>query len=655
MKVIAWDTETFLIQPGLAVPEMVCLSSAERVNGQIDTGLHDAYVGSELACQWIEDDDVKLVGHNLPYDLAVVVRQRPDILPAVFRKFERGLFCDTMTQQQLLDIATGENKFYQDEDGEPKRTAYSLAALSYRIMKKWLKKEDTWRLRYGELKNVPIADWPDDARKYAIDDSITTLELFEAQEKIAGIPDEVSEVPDLARQMRAQWALHLMSVWGVRTDGDAVRSLKEDLTRDLAAHMEVLRKTDLIKQVKKKGEIHDQRDMKAIRARVERAFVAQGIAVPMTEPSKKFPEGQIATDKNAMNDSGDPDLKRLTEAGAIEKLLSTYIPALEGGTRVPVNAFFNVLVESGRTSCRGPNWQNPPRKGGVRECVVPRKGFVFISADYPTLEMRTLAQVQLDLLGESRMAEVLRTGKDLHIVLAAQLLGISVEEAEARAKKGDVEVEEQRQLAKIGNFGMPGGLSAKTFVAYAAGFGFEIPLEKAEEVHAAFFGAWPEMRAYFRHIEDLADAGVMVQARSGRVRGGISYCAAANSYFQGLAADGAKEAVWNVAKECYTVPESPLFGTRPIIFLHDEIFAETPWDPAQPEKASAAAFRLAKVMEDSMSKWIPDIPISVEPVMTRRWYKGAKPVEKDKILVPCKPFHSVGADGKKKLTWVADL
>jgi DNA polymerase-1 len=275
---------------------------------------------------------------------------------------------------------------------------------------------------------------------------------------------------------------------------------------------------------------------------------------------------------------------------------------------------------------------------------------VFISADASTIEMRTLAQGNIWLQGYSRMAEVLREGKDLHVALAAQLLGLTYEETKARIKAGDNEAEDARQLAKVANFGYPGGCSPATFMNYAEGFGHKVTLEKAKESHARFFDTWTEMRGYFDHVRQVSDLGTLVQLKSGRVRGGVSYCSAANSYFQGLAADACKAALWEVSKECYTAKDSPLYGTRPVIFMHDEIIAETSFDPANLRKSHDAAMRLSYVMRTAMEKWIPDIPIICEPVMTRRLYKGAKPVFRNGLLVPCKPRK----EGKRTL-WESDL
>jgi DNA polymerase I-like protein with 3'-5' exonuclease and polymerase domains len=71
----------------------------------------------------------------------------------------------------------------------------------------------------------------------------------------------------------------------------------------------------------------------------------------------------------------------------------------------------------------------------VRECFVPRRGYVFAQADYGILELRALAQVLLAMFGKSAMAEALQAGRELHLEMAARLLSIPYEEAVARKKQ----------------------------------------------------------------------------------------------------------------------------------------------------------------------------------------------------------------------------
>ncbi len=693
MRYVFWDSETHLIKRGLIAPKMVCLTFAEQVEQDLlgeperVTREHQALVPSALcearedvstttgqsrgtfvqgimlradAITWLRaqllDPGVTIVGHNVWFDLGVAVVADSSLLPLIFAKLEAGLVHDTQVRQQLIDIATGEMKFFLDEDGDPQATKYDLAAIARRLLNKHVSKKDSWRLKYALLDGVPLSEWPAEALFYAINDAVTTGQIHAKQDEIAGGP-----IPNSIEQHRAAWALHLMSMWGVRTDGPAVEKLKEELTRDFSAMMTELRPSGLLKIIPArlvtrgalKGTTTAEKvtkNMAAIKDRVTecytKAIKPDGTPgeVPLSESGKN-----VSTNKKTLTESGDTQLKKLAEAGAIGKLLNTYVPVLESGTQWPICPRYNVLVETGRTSCSNPNIQNPPRAGGVRNCFVPRDGWVYAFSDYDTLELRALAQVCLDILGQSKMADALRAGQDLHLSLAAEMAGLSYERAKELYDSGDNKMIEDRQFCKIPNFGLPGGLGADTFVAFAEGYGAKINRDQAVETIAAWRKRWTEMEAYFAWVNSLTDTAV-TQIRSGRVRGGAGYCAIANGFFQGLAADGAKEALWLVAKECYLDQSSPLFGCRPCFFLHDEIGIEIPRRWIGASQASTATKRLSEVMIEAMKKWIPDIPIFCSPYMVRRWYKGAKAAKVNENIVPCKPSKQDG-----KTTWIPDL
>ena len=118
--------------------------------------------------------------------------------------------------------------------------------------------------------------------------------------------------------------------------------------------------------------------------------------------------------------------------------------------------------------------------------------------------------------------------------------------------------------------------------------------------------------------------------RTGFVRGGVGYCDGANHFFQHLTAMGMKRALCRVTRECYDPTlRSPLFGCRVVACIHDELLLEAP-----EEVSSLAARRLSAVMVEEMKVFLPDVPVSAESALMRRWRKAAEPVEKDGRLIP---------------------
>lgn len=657
---IAWDLETHLIKPGMTAPRMVCLSMEDRQGNRKLFGRDE---GLDVAERLIKEEFT--VGHWIFFDLGVMAEERPHLLPHIFSALDRGKIHDTKIRQMMIDNCRGNLKFIWDEEKlEYKKQNYHL----YRLVQRHLgydiqhKKEgeDIWRLCYNELDGIPIEKWPKEARDYPLDDATEARGVWLSQERKDVAPDEI---PGLVSQMQAAWALNLMGTWGMRTDPLAVVSYKRELRAEFHEHVKVCQEYGLRRSGDtKKGRA---RNMKAIRAVIEKWYGDNNRRMRLT------PKGHIATDREQLTNTDHPGLFAVAESVRTEKLLTTYVAALERGTEVPLNPNYNPIIETFRTSCSGGmkindipvgmNVQNLPRKGKVRQCIIPRPGWVFVFCDYDTLEMLTLAQVCLDLFGYSDIANLANEawkngGKlpDFHLAMAAEMLGISYREAHDRYKAGDSVVKMARQGCKIGNYGLAGGMGWRTLIQYAKSFGFdgrENPMltpDQAKKLYGGFRRKWSEMPDYFNYCGFLCfdgNAEHVVFERSGLVRGDVRYTAVCNGFFQHLAAMGAKKAVYDVVKECYCDAGSPLFGCRPWLFAHDEIGMEIPYEAIGPRKAHEAAMRLQEVMVKAMEYWCPDVPIAATVVMARRWYKGVDPVYENSILIPGKP------EGKK---WVSD-
>ena len=139
-----------------------------------------------------------------------------------------------------------------------------------------------------------------------------------------------------------------------------------------------------------------------------------------------------------------------------------------------------------------------------------------------------------------------------------------------------------------------------------------------------------------RDIDDKGDqVGDIEQFVSGRIRGRARYTAMANSAFQGLAADGAKAAVYALAKACY-LRGGALHGSRSVAFIHDEVLM------LHPEATASERAKLqAEIMCAEMQAVVPDVKITASPALMRRWYKGADAVYDSKNnLIPWEPKES---------------
>ena len=96
---------------------------------------------------------------------------------------------------------------------------------------------------------------------------------------------------------------------------------------------------------------------------------------------------------------------------------------------------------------------------------------------------------------------------------------------------------------------------------------------------------------------------------TGRLRAAATYCARHNTIFQGLAADGAKLAMWKLCRN----------GFRIVNFIHDEFLVEVPEQGDYTE----AAETIKRLMIEGMREVVPNVRIDVEYTVSHRWNKKA--------------------------------
>lgn len=694
---IGFDTETHLIRPGLLTPPIVCVSwahNAKDLDGEPITRegfLRHTARGDGALTMWsgllrhdqslplveelLDTEEVILVGAHIAYDMGVVAAKWPHLLRKIFDAYDAGRIRDVLIRQKLLDIAAGCYRGYFDERGQWTQFNYSLDDLSRRFFDTALDKgEDSWRLRYAELENVPLANWPERALTYPCDDTVTPLLVHAEQETCRFAPDDPQTclergwLVDQERQCAAAWSLHLQSVYGVRTNRTRVERLVAQTTATLDRLRAALVEGGLVRvQIGVRSKkVKITRDTKAAKARIEAVMSAQG------RPLKLTAKRQTSLDEDACDQSGDKLLSYYAQYTSLSTILTKDVPVLMAGTRVPIQPSYEVLLETGRTSASGDakgdgtvgypiqvirrameprcplcEFKNGASATkckkcdtpmvpvtGIRECFAPRYGWLYADADYDGVELKGFSQVCINTVGFSRMGERLNAGMDVHLDVAAQLLSITYEYAK-EALKGDhglewqKKIKDARQLAKALNFGLPGGLSAAGrdghggFREYArASFGLNLTQERCVELKDQWFATWPEASEYFRwvrnQLDPMSNKAHLVQFYSGRHRGEVTFTEAANGNFQALAADAAKAALYAVAKACYIETESPLYGSRPVMFIHDQIICEVPTPVAH-----EAATELGRLMCLHGSKFMPDVPLTTTPCLSTCFSKDA--------------------------------
>lgn len=710
-NLIAFDTETFLIEPGLLTPPGVCGSFATATEQWLE--LFDPSVISLEGCL---KPGTTIAGAWIAYDFGVVCAARPDLIPAIFEKYDRGEVFDVAIAHALHDVAIGMlNKDPANGgpqrapgvDGKPgKVSRYGLDAMTWILLGRAnAKANDEYRKRYRELHGLPLEQWPENAIQYPKDDARNTYDCAAELIKRGGFAHQNIKGrawTHQTHQARAGWAMHLASIWGLRTDSVAVEALIEKVEGERKVAIEKFTATGLIKpdgkdngpeikrrvvaaysgvplaQLPKCGEcagtckvttrVISEKTGKELKPKVTncKRCGTTGVVIPDSVPRT---EGfGIGTGRDVLDESGDEMLEEFAEAGTYDKIRETYAPWLREGVHRPINVRSNVVLETGRASFEG-LIQTMPRKGGVRECFVPRPGFYYCSVDYNAQEFVTLGWLAKEILGYSKIVDALNAGKDPHVMLASNMRGMDYETLKALVKAKDPAAVGLRQAAKPGNFGFGGLMGAAKFVftqrkakpfkdaqgnehgSMCRVVGIEASsgvrcgtvkisewkrrpcppvclacTEFSEELRNGWYTTWEEMKPYHKWVSQLDGIqeghAVLESVGTGWVRGELNAMAAANHGFQHIAAMMSKHAAYQSSRECYAVPSSPLYGSRLVLFAHDELIAEVPIS-----QAHEAGWRLSQIMLEAGALFCPGVKMGAEPALMERLYKAAEKVE----------------------------
>ncbi|HKO16472.1 MAG TPA: DNA polymerase I [Gemmatimonadaceae bacterium] len=272
-------------------------------------------------------------------------------------------------------------------------------------------------------------------------------------------------------------------------------------------------------------------------------------------------------------DEGHPLPALLMEYRELAKLESTYIDALPGYVNPRTGrvhtSFSQTVAATGRLSSSDPNLQNIPirRELGrdIRRGFVPRRGWLFLAADYSQIELRLLAHLSED----AAFVHAFQTGGDIHRQTAALIFDVPL----------DMVTAEMRGRAKTINFATiygqgPHALSRQLKITHAEARAFiDRYFERFQRVRqyldsmvefAREHGYVTTIFGRRRYIPELRDRNFNIRAFGERT--------AANSPIQGSAADLIKVAMIRIDAAL----RARGLSSRMLLQVHDELVFEAP-------------------------------------------------------------------------------
>lgn len=546
-EVIAADTETELIEYKGHIPRLVMTC---------------VYDGGDT-CYIVRNQNVleflslhhkhTLIFHNAPFDLNVLTKQTGF---KFWDMIESGKILDTMLLFQLVAIATR---------GYTHKSA-TLDFLVSNLLNNTLPKDDNIRLTFGQYikedGSINYKAISKDHYIYACLDPIATLLCYQELKKtIDTLPTDTNLAHTI--HLMGHVALTAITNRGIEIDLDYTNKLRNELQHDMDIEANIL------------ASYGWTRGKKGVQESYNRIIDFLGLDLPTTK------HGYSMTAEHLAPHSDLPFVQSLLRYLELEHRKSF----LNEMTTNRIHPRYETIKNTGRTSSFGPNIQNPPRKGGIREAMIPKAGHVFIDVDYGSIEMYTVAYFMKQKFGKSVLYDVLQEGKDPHYFAASIIY-----------RKPESEItKDQRQAAKIANYGFLANMSSETFIDYAGAFGAEFTSEQAKDIKKGWIEAYPEIKKFWKLGYK---AHGLYKAKTGFIRANCSYTAWLNNHFQGPAAEGVKIALYFTHKA----------GLKTIAFIHDQIVCEE-----LKEDSEANLELLEGIMIDGMKKICPmNIKVSGE-------------------------------------------
>lgn len=234
-------------------------------------------------------------------------------------------------------------------------------------------------------------------------------------------------------------------------------------------------------------------------------IIGYGVGLKVIEKTAKGVPS-VSSDVLA-NYFGNPVVDDLLEYRRLTKL-ETFIKSWEEiQVKDRIYPSFNITARTGRTTCSSPNIQQIPQDKNVRNLIEARPGWKIKEQDYSQIELRVASMFS----GDTNMQHAYQSGSDLHSKTTELLFGDTSSLSPQEQKR-------KRTEAKSMNFGFLYGMSAKTFVDYAKGYGLNITEEESEGFRNNFFKAYPTLLQWHEDCKNYARANGYTWSPIGRKR-----------------------------------------------------------------------------------------------------------------------------------------
>lgn len=510
----------------------------------------------------LEDPAVLKIGHNLKYDLIVLMRHGIRIAP----------YDDTIVMS--FDLDAGLHGHGMDELAA---THLSHSCIAFKDVVGTGKKQ----LSFAEIDLKT-------ATRYAAEDADVTLRLWRRFRP--RLPYEgATRVYEMVDRPLVQ-VLADMESTGIKVDAEALSRLSTEFAGQIAAlesEIHALAGTRFtIGSPKQLGDIlFEQLGLKGGRKGKSGVYSTDVNELERIAADKDQPHGAAIAAK-------------VLDWRQLSKLKSTYTDALQAQinpTTGRVHTSYSLTgAQTGRLSSTDPNLQNIPIRTEVgrqiRDAFVAEPGNVILAADYSQIELRLAAHIA----DVPALREAFERGDDIHSMTAQELFGELNRDTRARAKTINFAI-----LYGISRWGLAGRL--------------DVAPDEAQAMIDRYFERFPGINRYIAETLGFAREHGYTTTLFGRKthfprvkssnqneRAG-SERAAINAPIQGTSADIIKRAM---ARMGPALADAGLSKVKMLLQVHDELVFEAP--ESDVEKAKPVIERvMATAAEPAVRLTVP--------------------------------------------------